>query len=495
MFAERDLDNGNGDLFRGDAAVCGHHVREELRKVCGRFARLDGAICRRRCKAEHGQFVRILVIVVIFLRRGRGDVLGGQALRPCIILLHESDRLFLRHADADGVHRDGAEGRSRPVDDLDVQDFSDVRARVDVLAQHIFGKFGIFKVLRGGNDKEFFVRFAVADGDVNVILSRTAQKQGDDAVACQRELGGAHGARKGFVVLVSVEELLPFRVEGTGVPEQLGRVPDDARTEGVAFQHQPVVHAVLEIAVLDGRLGGIFAELGGADLGKLVVALFLRRLDFRFRLIHLKVVQVDVGIFFRVPLVVVSDLDVDVLAHVFGKVGDVADEMIGDVRRVERGVGDLQKGRIVALFVKLDVAFVPVFAGTQQKADLARAAQLEGVAGERARKLRVARLVAAEEVVADFPHDHVTHFVGIDDAVLGKRRAGLRPAREVAHALFKPAVDDVVADGIRFLVAARRNSKGGRRKQKSGKDESHSLFHDLPPEKMILFRSHEAMLP
>lgn len=80
-----------------------------------------------------------------------------------------------------------------------------------------------------------------------------------------------------------------------------GRVPDDARTEGVAFQHQPVVHAVLEIAVLDGRLGGIFAELGGADLGKLVVALFLRRLDFRFRLIHLKVVQVDVGIFFRVP--------------------------------------------------------------------------------------------------------------------------------------------------------------------------------------------------
>lgn len=225
MFAERDLDNGNGDLFRGDAAVCGHHVREELRKVCGRFARLDGAICRRRCKAEHGQFVRIIVIVVIFLRRGRGDVLGGQALRPCIILLHESDRLFLRHADADGVHRDGAEGRSRPVDDLDVQDFSDVRARVDVLAQHIFGKFGIFKVLRGGNDKEFFVRFAVADGDVNVILSRTAQKQGDDAVACQRELGGAHGARKGFVVLVSVEELLPFRVEGTGVPEQLGRVP------------------------------------------------------------------------------------------------------------------------------------------------------------------------------------------------------------------------------------------------------------------------------
>ena len=163
-----------------------------------------------------------------------------------------------------------------------------------------------------------------------------------------------------------------------------------------------------------------------------------------------------------------------------GEIDDVAHHLIGDEWLGKRRVRHAGKHRIAARLQKLDVALFAVLRRAEQEADLARAAQREHIACERAREGGIPALQSVIEVLADLP-DFDIAVVGsraVDNARSAERVSVLCPAREATHGVLKSAVDNVVVDDALLLRTARCKADRHRGGKCSAQSQNKKcLFH------------------
>ena len=481
---------GDGVLRRTHVrvAVGGLHALDIAVQIDRRFAYRDIGVCRLRGEAQHGKRIGIFIIDIVLLRRLR-DRIASEAERPLIITDHERKRLLLGHARAHVVHRDCAEGAARSVIyDLDIQLFAHVGiVELNILPDHVLGEFGVLKMLARGDGRDLVARLFLAhvlrqaDGDIDLTLRGAAQEQADDAVSAQRKGRGAKLAAQVLPRLIAVEEFFALSVKGARPPEGLVGRADIGVEERRAGKHLPVEQSFFKVAVLDrDRIGRIVVESGHADRGKFVRTLRLRRRDFLLRLVHDEVVEDHIGIVAVPAVVVIGDADTDILTEMLGEIDDVAHHLIGDEWLGKRRVRHAGKHRIAARLQKLDVALFAVLRRAEQEADLARAAQREHIACERAREGGIPALQSVIEVLADLP-DFDIAVVGsraVDNARSAERVSVLCPAREATHGVLKSAVDNVVVDDGLLLRTARCKADRHRGGKCSAQSQNKKfLFH------------------